>query len=323
MLYHQSYIGPLNRQSTFWEDRFCFLKSSVPPTVPELRWHYERYFSSSASRPWNPIQQRSECVATQTDYIYIYCVVVRIHWTMLSAPTYWQYWATKTSFCSTLLDASALSYAIEATFVAQPASAAPLPAGTTVNDGRFVRGRTCVWVCLLLLPGICLSDELPRLRIERTSVRLTWSQTLLLSPPGAHTHTRGRLNSGAINLSAVCECAGVCVSASVCEFRGAGLRQRVRAYDSSVSGAAASQARFILFRNMLADCSVAPSLNRCEARPTHSRRRTRGGRRIPIYKIDDFHFLALNGFYNVASESHLFSAPVHASVPHRCAPACL
>lgn len=95
-------------------------------------------------------------------------------------------------------------------------------------------------------------------------------------------------------------CASVRVCASVCEFRGAGLRQRVRAYDSSVSAAAASQARFILFRNMLADCSVAPSLNRCEARPTHSRRRTRGGRRIPIYKIDDFHFPALNGFYNVA-----------------------
>lgn len=46
-------------------------------------------------------------------------------------------------------------------------------------------------------------------------------------------------------------------------------RQRVRGYDSSVSGVLASEARFILFRSMLADSFVAWSLNQYETECAH------------------------------------------------------
>lgn len=156
----------------------------------------------------------------------------------------------------------------------------------------------CVWACFLLLPGICLSEEVRRLRIERTSVRLSWSQTLLLSPvQSSHTHTGDSTQVRLIFQP----CVSARVRQRVCASSVAQVwDRRARAYDSSVSGAAASQARFILFRNVLADCSVAPSPNRCEARRTHSRRRTREDGGSQYIKLMTFICPALNGFYNVA-----------------------
>lgn len=110
------------------------------------------------------------------------------HWCWI----YWMdvltYWALKTNFRSKLLDASTFSDDVEAVLWHKlPLSS--LPAGTSANDGGYVCVR---YVRVLLLPGTCLAEELRCLRIEHTSVRLTWSQTLLLSPFRVHTHTRTR-----------------------------------------------------------------------------------------------------------------------------------
>ena len=60
----------------------------------------------------------------------------------------------------------------------------------------------------------------------------------------------------------VCVCVRACAFVRVCVHG----RQRVRGYDSSVSGAFASMVRLILFRSMLADWFLVCSRNQYETR---------------------------------------------------------